>query len=592
MKISDNRQYKKITESLSHFKQIKKVSLKQWARLPKVLPLKERWITRIFIFLIFASGVALLFNLYLDKTYIEPQIGGTYTEGILGQARFINPVLAQTNDADRDLTQIIYSSLFKYDGQGNLIPDLVESYNISEDGLLYEIKIRENIKWHNDEQLTIDDVIYTIKTIQDPEYKSPLKNNWQGVEMERIDNLTMNFKLSNVYSPFLHNLTIGIMPKHLWAGISAQNFALAQYNVQPVGSGPYKFDKINKNDNGEIELIELIRNEDFYLHFEGSPKGPFIENIIFKFFNNQIELIDAYKRRQIDGLSFVSGINQLNIVNDLNIYEINIPAYYAVFFNQTKSKALADETVRLALSYATNKEEIISKILSNKGIQVDSPLLPGWFGYTPETSIYEFAIEHAQNILESAEWKDSDDDGIREKTINKEVVKLEINILTTDWPELKQTAELLKEQWEKIGAKINLEILDAVTVQQDHIKTREYEALLFGEVLNADPDPFAFWHSSQRKDPGLNLAVYGNDDIDKLLEDARQSIDQESRKEKYMEFQKLLIEDAPAVFLYSPTYIYPVNKKVKGISIEKFSQPSHRFSLIENWFIKINRIWK
>ena len=592
MKISENKNYKKITESLSHFKQIKKISLKQWARLPKVLPSKERWITRGLVFLIFASVVALLFNLYINKTYIEPEIGGSYTEGILGQARFINPVLAQTNDADRDLTQIIYSSLFKYDGQGNLIPDLVESYNISQDGLSYEIKIRENVKWHNDEQLTIDDVIYTIKTVQNPEYKSPLKNNWQGVEMEKIDDFTMNFKLNNVYSPFLHNLTIGIMPKHLWAGISAQNFALAQYNVQPIGSGPYKFNKINKNDNGEIESIELILNENFYLHFEGSPKGPFIENIIFKFFDNQIELIDAYKRRQIDGLSFVSGINQLNIVNDLNIYEINIPAYYAVFFNQTKSKALADKTVRLALSYATNKEEIINKILSDKGIRVDSPLLPGWFGYTQETSIYEFAIEHAQNILESEEWKDLNDDGIREKTINNEEVKLEINILTTDWPELKQTAELLKEQWEKIGTKVNLEILDAVTVQQDHIKTREYEALLFGEVLNADPDPFAFWHSSQRKDPGLNLAVYANDEIDKLLEEARQSIDQENRKEKYMEFQKLLIEDAPAVFLYSPTYIYPVNKKVKGISIEKFSQPSHRFSQIENWFIKTNRIWK
>ena len=592
MKISENKNYKKITESLSHFKQIKKISLKQWARLPKVLPSKERWITRGLVFLIFASVIALLFNLYINKTYIEPEIGGSYTEGILGQARFINPVLAQTNDADRDLTQIIYSSLFKYDGQGNLIPDLVESYNISQDGLSYEIKIRENVKWHNDEQLTINDVIYTIKTVQNPEYKSPLKNNWQGVEMEKIDDFTMNFKLNNVYSPFLHNLTIGIMPKHLWAGISAQNFALAQYNVQPIGSGPYKFNKINKNDNGEIESIELILNENFYLHFEGSPKGPFIENIIFKFFDNQIELIDAYKRRQIDGLSFVSGINQLNIVNDLNIYEINIPAYYAVFFNQTKSKALADKTVRLALSYATNKEEIINKILSDKGIRVDSPLLPGWFGYTQETSIYEFAIEHAQNILESEEWKDLNDDGIREKTINNEEVKLEINILTTDWPELKQTAELLKEQWEKIGTKVNLEILDAVTVQQDHIKTREYEALLFGEVLNADPDPFAFWHSSQRKDPGLNLAVYANDEIDKLLEEARQSIDQENRKEKYMEFQKLLIEDAPAVFLYSPTYIYPVNKKVKGISIEKFSQPSHRFSQIENWFIKTNRIWK
>ncbi len=582
MKISDK----------SHFKQIKKISLKQWARLPKILPSKERWITRGLIFLILASVIILLFNFYLNKTYIEPKIGGSYTEGILGQPRFINPILAQTNDADRDLTQIIYSSLFKYDGQGNLIPDLVESYNISEDGLSYEIKIKENVKWHNNEQLTVDDIIYTIKTIQDPEYKSPLKNNWQGVEMEKINDFAMNFKLNNIYSPFLHNLTVGIMPKHLWAGISAQNFALAQYNIQPVGSGPYRFEKINKNDDGEIESIELIRNENFYLQFEGSPKGPFIENVILKFFNSQTELIDAYKRRQIDGLSFVSGINQLNIVNNLNIYEINLPAYYAVFFNQTKSKSLADKTVRLALSYATDKKEIISKILSDKGIRVDSPMMPGWFGYTSETNIYEFALEHAQNILEENEWKDSDNDGIREKTIDDQEVKLEISLITTDWPELKQTAELLKEQWAKAGVKINLEILDAGTVQQDYIKTREYEALLFGEVLNADPDPFAFWHSSQRKDPGLNLSVYTNDKIDKLLEEARQSVDYESRKEKYTEFQKLLIEDAPAVFLYSPTYIYPVNKKVKGIFIEKFSQPSYRFSQIENWFIKTNRIWK
>ena len=592
MKISENKCYKRLLELLSHFKQIKKISLKRWAHLPKVLLLKERWIARSLIFLILASIVVLSSNYYLNKTYIEPKIGGVYTEGILGQIRFINPILAQTNDADRDLTQIIYSSLFKYDGQGNLIPDLVESYNISEDGLSYEIKIKENVKWHDNEQLTVDDIIYTIKIIKNSEYKSPLRNNWQGVEIERVDEFTMIFKLNNIYSPFLHNLTIGIMPKHLWAGISAQNFALAQYNVQPIGSGPYKFKEITKNDDGEIESIELIRNQDFYLKFEGSPNGPFIKSLIFKFFNSQTELIDAYQRRQIDGLSFVSGINQLNLVNHLNIYEVDIPAYYAVFFNQTKSKALADETVRLAFSYATNKEEILDKVLSNKGIRVDSPLLSGWFGYTSETNIYEFAIEHAQNILESGEWKDSDGDGIREKTINKEEVILEINILTTDWPELKQTAELLKKQWEKIGARINLEILDAVTIQQDHIKTREYEALLFGEVLNADPDPFAFWHSSQRKDPGLNLAVYADEEIDKLLEEARQSIDQEVREEKYVEFQKLLIEDAPAVFLYSPTYIYPVNKKVKGIFIEKFSQPSHRFSQIENWFIKTNRIWK
>ena len=542
---------------------------------------------RILSFVILISVITLIFGVYVNKTDSVPELGGEYSEGVLGQPRFINPVLAQTNDADRDLVQFIYSSLFKYDGQGNLIPDLVEEYNIGEDNVTYNITLKKDVLWHDNELLTVNDVIFTIKTIQDPEYKSPLRSIWQGIQIEKIDEFTIQFKLNNVYVNFLHNLTISIMPRHLWAGISASNFPLAQYNLKPIGSGPYKFKEFNKNEDGNIESMKFVYNENYYL-----TEGPFIKKLNIFFYRNQDSLIKAYQKRQIDGLSFLSPQNELEVRNSINIHNINLPIYYSVFFNQTKSKPLADRNVRLALSYATNKEEIIEKVLNGKGEQVNSPLLSNWPNYTSEIDIYDFALEHAQNILEENGWKDTDEDGIRQKTINDEDTKLEINLVASDWPEFEQTAEILKEQWGKIGAQVNLEIIESIDIQQEYLRPRNYQALLFGEVLGADPDPFAFWHSTQKKDPGLNVAFYENKEVDKLLEDARQTIEQEKRTEKYAEFQKILIEDVPAVFLYSPTYLYPVNKKIKGIEIEKLAQPSFRFSQIENWYINTKRVWK
>lgn len=520
-------------------------------------------------------------------------MGGKYTEGILGQPRYINPVLAQVNDADRDLVRLVFSSLFKYDGQSNLIPDLAQEYTIEEDELTYNVFLKKDILWHDGEPLTADDVIFTIKTIQNAEYKSPLKVNWQGVVVEKIDDFAIRFKLNNVYAPFLHNLTVSILPKHLWSGISAPNFPLAEYNLKPVGSGAYKFKKISKNKNGKIESIELVRNEHFYLTADNNDEiGPFIKQIVLKFYNSQASLIEAYQKGQIDGLNFLPASDQDSFEAHCNIHQINLPLYYAIFFNQTKSKPLSDKTVRLALAHSINKEEIIADVLKGKGVVVDSPLLKGWMNYSSETKIYDFSPEHSQNILEEGGWTDTDEDNFREKEIDDERVNLEVNLLTADRPELKQTAQLIKEYWENIGVKVNLQIVDATSIQQDNIRPREYDALLFGEVLGANPDPFAFWHSSQKKDPGLNLSLYQNKEVDKLLEDARQTMNQENRNQKYIEFQQILVDDIPAIFLYSSTYLYPVSERIKGISIERLATYSQRFSQVENWYIKTKRIKK
>ena len=323
---------------------------------------------------------------YFNRTQKIADFGGNYQEGIIGQQpRFLNPILAQTNDTDRDLVRIIFSSLLKYDDQGNLVSDLAESYEIKDNGLAYEFFLRKDVKWHEKEPLTADDVVFTVKTIQNPEYKSPLKINWSGVEVEKVDDYTVRFTLKNTFAPFLHNMTVGILPKHLWAGISAQNFPLAEYNLKPVGSGPYKFKELKKDKSGAVQFIELEKNKNFYL------KKPYINNLIFRFYQSEAAAVQALNKRQVDGLNFISTAQKSKIIRrDINVYQISLPRYYGVFFNQTQSKPLSDKTVRLALAYATDKKEIVERVLGGNGLSVDSPLLPGLLGYTTETKIYDF----------------------------------------------------------------------------------------------------------------------------------------------------------------------------------------------------------
>jgi len=521
----------------------------------------------------------------------KPDYGGSYTEGIVGSPQYINPIFCQTNDTDRDISELIFSGLMKYDSKGNLAPDLAERYAIGEGGKIYDFFLRKNVFWHDGKPFNADDVIFTFQTIQNPNYKSPLIFNWSGVEIEKIDDWTVRFKLKNAYAPFLNSATVGMLPKHIWVNMSPAEFLLAETNLKPIGTGPYKFKKFEKDRLGSIKTLYLEADKNYY------PGKPYIKNITFKFYINEEAMINAYNNGTIKGLGFITAQNKLQLKNykrKLNIRPLKLPRYFAVFFNQSKSKALSDKTVRLALNYATNKQEIIDKILNGAGETVSSPIPKGVFGYSAGTKIYDFALEHANNLLDAAGWNKNEEAGIREKVVKKgeSPTPLEITIITTEWPELQRVAEILQEQWSKIGAKIEVKILNIAEIQQDYIRPREYQALLFGEVLGAEPDPFPFWHSSQKRDPGLNLALYDNTNADKLLMEARAIFDSEKRKEKYEEFQKLVVEDVPVVFLYNPYYLYPVSKKIKGIEIENISIPSKRFSGIENWYIETKRVKK
>lgn len=614
----------------------------------KILTKREKTAFLAFFLLFLFSSSFLLLNFYFKNTEKVPAKGGTFIEGVIGQPRFINPVYANS-DVDRDLVQLIFSGLMKYDENLNIVPDLAERYEIEEEGRVYKFYLKENLVWQDKTPLTADDIVFTIRTIQNPDFKSPLQANWVGIEVEKINELEIKFTLRKPYGAFIENSILGILPKHIWQSASSENFAFEPFNLEPIGSGPYKLKKIKQNGSNQIKSLILIQNSLYHA------KKPYISKIEFLFFANEEELIKAARKRKINGLSLISSTD---LGKKWQNYSLLLPRYFAVFFNQENSSVLAEKEVRLALNYGTNKKEISQKT-------VDSPVLPGIYGFEPSLQ-YEFDIEKAKSILEEAGFKDEDGNGLREKIITKEpafkftsslakgskgkevtelqkclegevtgyfgskteqlviefqekyigettgtlgpktraklneicfeepdeILALKFSLVTVNQPQMVEVAELLKEQWKALGAEVEIETYSLFQLEQDFIKPRNYESLLFGEVLGAIPDPFPFWHSSQKKDPGLNLALYENSEADKLLEENRKTSDPEIRAEKLVLFQDILIEDVPCVFIYSPDFVYAVSKEIKGIEIKKITDPSRRFVGIENWYIKTKRAWK
>jgi peptide/nickel transport system substrate-binding protein len=536
--------------------------------------------------LVLIACAALIFWIiyaYFSFTYPIADFGGSYKEGMVGQPLYVNPLLSQTSEADASLSQIIYSGLFKYNNNGNIINDLVSSYEVSGDHKEYIFHIREGVKWHDKEDLGADDVIFTINILQDPAYKSPLRQNWQGVTVEKIDQYTVKFILENPYFGFLENLTVGILPKHIWENITPEKFSLAEYNMRPIGSGPYQFSDYQKDSQGNILSYNLSY---FPEYFEGSA---YISKIVFNFYLDEDSLLGAYRKKEVNGISNVapSEMKDVGFAKSTHIYEFNMPRYFAVFFNQSKSVALANDEVRQALDYATNKQEIVDKVLFGKAVALASPFLPQMAENQIETEYRSFDLEKGKKLLTDNGWEIKEG-GIREKNGNK----LEFNLLTTDWPELSQTAEIIANQWKELGVKANVQVLTVSDLQQNYIRPREYDALLFGQAASFDPDLYSFWHSSKKTDPGLNLSKFENEEADKLLSEIREEFDREKRIEKYRQFNKILSQETPAVFLYSRAYLYPVGVNVKGIEVESISSPQHRFSNINKWYVKIKRIFK
>lgn len=540
------------------------------------------------------SGLTILSHWNRSYMVSAPAGGGSLTEGIVGTPRFINPVLA-TTDADKDLTALIYSGLLRIGKNGELEPDLAEKYEISPDGLSYTFTLKENLTWSDGRPITSSDVNFTIEKIQDQDVRSPKKAEWEAVTVETPDERTVILSLEKPYAPFLENAVVGILPAHIWSGLSAEQFGFSSYNTNPVGSGPYAIEKIVQNDSGIPEYYDLSPFQDF----SGGPA--FITHLRIRFYTGEEKVIDAYKKEEIDAVSALSPKNALELKQSgARIETTPLPRIFGVFLNQNEQEVFTESAVRKALDASIDKNKIIDTVLFGYGTKIDGPFPPGTISEeatsTPETNIATTSdnnlIETGRNILTKSGWVYNEETKVFEKKSKKGTQTLSFSLSTSDAPELKMLATLLKQEWEKMGAKVEIRVFESGDLNQNIIRPRKYDALLFGEIVGRDPDPYAFWHSSQRFDPGLNIALYANITSDKLLEKARGISDKSERTLLYKEFQGEIRQDVPAIFLYSPSFIYVVPKDLRGIDLSGVTAPAERFTGIRNWYTETQKIWK
>lgn len=650
--------------------------LSQWQYLFKVLSKKEKYLFFSFFFLAIISFLFLTFDWYFKNTIFVPETGGEYKEGVIGQPRFINPLYLSTNDLDRDLVNLLFSSLLRYNSKGEIIKDLAQNFQIKENKDFY-FQLKENIFWHDGEPLTVDDIIFTIELIQNPQYKSPQRIEFSGIRVKKGGRNKISFHLQKKYSAFLETIVrLKIIPKHIFQDLSPEDLPwILGTEKYLVGSGPFQLEEIKRDKTGYIKKIALKRNEKFY------SSKPFLEKISFYFYEVPEVLFSALKSKKINGFAF-SNPHYLKKIDKkkFQIYYLSSPRYFALFFNFNNSEILKNKEIRKALNYLIDKKEILEKVFLNQGKIVNSPILADYFGFS-SPSFYKFNLEKGGKILEqqgfylnqkgfrvkiqekeeilfkkNLKYKDQGEEvkelqkclaqdkkiypkgeingyfdlktkeavirfqekyaleilkpiGLKRGTgevkeitrrkLNqicskktKEIIPLELNLTTLNKFPLAEMAEILKNQLEAAGIKIELKKVSLAELQTDILAKRNFEMFLFGQSFGQILDPFSFWHSSQKEYPGLNITSYQSKKGDILLIKIRESSTNKERRRNLEKFQKIILNDVPAIFLVQNYSFYIFSSKLKGFSLKKFVSLSDRFTEIEKWHLKTKRKWK
>lgn len=661
-----------LRHDLAMLRRIKKKTFPTWAQIrhiKKILSPLEWIMLRIGVAILAVSTIWLLI-IGLNSFRVEvPKVGGTYTEAVIGEPRRVNPLFASVNPVDQDITALVYSGLMKYGADQKLYPDLATSYTVSEDNKTYTFTLRDDVVWHDGTPFTARDVVFTFDLIQDIQVNSPLRVSFDGIRVVAIDDHTVSFTLQDPFNPFLSSMTVGLLPEHIWFDIDPVRISLAKQNLQPIGTGPFIFKRLAKDDAGFIYQYELKRNKNFY------NQPPYLEEFIFRFFaeyDGSSGAITNLREQKVDGLSFVPYELRNKVLRKyVSVKTLRLPQYTALFFNDDHKKLLEEKEIRTALAKAIDKERIIKHALSGEAEKIKSPILKGFIGYNPDLPGTEYAPSESNKILDKnwsrvsadeyrktrktsliEQWEEQNpkpEQPAQEKKENEDPVEgepqdepqneqqeptfeelqkkyetdkeqainnidqqldrefdtaqnfyrqnkdgeiLTLRIATLDTEEYRNASKTIAGLWREIGVQVHVDYFSQQRLKREVIKNREYDVLLFGLIIGNNPDQYPFWHSSQIDFPGLNVSRYVNRKLDTVLEKAQAESDEEKLRTLYNEFQSILLEEKPAVFLYTPTYTYAILDRIKGVKADRIFSPANRFANVQEWFIKTKHVWK
>jgi peptide/nickel transport system substrate-binding protein len=518
---------------------------------------------------------------------VKPAEGGIYSEGVVGTFMRLNPVLDYYNGADRDVDHLLFSGMLRIDDRGLPQADLATSWGISRDSTIYNFSLNPKAVWQDGEPVTSDDVIYTIQmmTSDDSPIPADIRDFWKQIEVIRLDDKTVQFKLPEPYAPFLDYLTFGLLPAHLLGDLSMAELIDNPYNLQPVGSGPYRLDHLITTE-GQVTGIVLSAFKDYY------PQGAYIDQIAVRYYPDSTAAFAAYQAGDISGIGDVTSDILPKVLKEdgLSIYTTRLPVMTMILMNlgDDQVKFFQDVNVRKALMVGLNRQGMIDTLQSGQAILADGPIFPGTWAYYDGIEHYFYDPNKAVSLLREAGYTIPAAGG--EIRTSEDGTALSFELLVPDDPEHAALADKIKRDWAALGVQVTLNPIAYDQLVSEHLDTRNYQAALVDLNLSQtpDPDPYPFWHQTQISS-GQNYSKWDDRQASEYLEQARITTDLVERARLYNNFQVRWSQELPAIPLFYPVYTYAVSSDVHGVSIGPILEPADRFNHITNWYLVTSR---
>lgn len=475
--------------------------------------------------------------------------GGVYVEGVIGNISTLNPLLA-ASEPEQAVSRLLFSSLYNYDVTGALHTDLAESMTVKDDKV-YTIKLR-NAVWHDGKKLTAEDVVCTINLIKNPQVRSPLRVNWLDISARAIDDSTVEFMLPAVYAGFSHALTFPVIPKHILQSVSPSSMREADFSSNPVGSGPFAVKRVQTSEStSSTDVVRMEPNTKYY----GAVST--LSRLELRAYGNESLLVKAVNSGEVSaasGLSLSAADNIKSKQYSTKHWLLNKGVYLLM---NNRSQTLQDARVRQALRYATDTSSIRATVGDNVA-RLDTPILQSQIAQKLPAAP-DYNLDKAKALLKEAGWTYN-----QGQWKGKDGRPLTVAVTTSSGrDEYKKIVDALKQQWSKLGVDVQLREIDTSSTTtsfvQSVLQPRDYDALLYELELGADPDVFAYWHSSQASASGYNFANYSNRTVDNDLVGGRSRTNSALRAAKYIQFVNQWLNDAPAIGLYQSVGSYVLN---------------------------------
>jgi peptide/nickel transport system substrate-binding protein len=517
----------------------------------------------------------------------EPATGGAYQEAVVGSLKRLNPLLTYHNPVDDDPVSLMFSSLIRFDSKGLPQPDLAESWGISRDGEVYNFSLREDASWHDGTPVTSQDVLFTIELLRSEEFPSraDLKEFWKEIEVNAPADYLLQFRLPEPFAPFLDYLEFGILPVHLLGNMTPEEVVNAEYNLEPIGSGPFQFNRLLV-EGEQIQGLSMQKFPDYY------GDVPYLEEFVFKYYPDHEAAWEAYQEGDVQGIGHIPEelLPQALADPDLNLYTVRLPEMSLIFINLDNPEVpfFQELAVRKALLKGLNRQWMIDHILNGQAVIATGPVFPKTWAYFDGLEQKSYDPEQALEMLKEAGYTIPAEGGnIRTKvTEEEETIRLAFTLLYPDDEEHAAIAEVAQENWAKLGLEVNLEAVSYEELISTHLENRDYQAALVDINLSntPDPDPYPFWHQTQTTG-GQNYAIWNDQRASEYLEQARIIPDPVERTRLYRNFQVRFSDQVPALLLFYPMYTYGVSDDVNGVRIGPIFQPSDRLETVTDWYL-------